>query len=246
MAAKEIPIQPAEGKLGILLVGLGAVSTTFVAGVEAIRKELRQPIGSLTQLGHIRLGKRTDQRNPKISDLVPLADLHDLEFAAWDVFEDNAYEAARKAGVLPVELLDKVREPLEELRPLPAVFNQSYVRKLNGPNVKKQSNKKALAEAVMEDIEKFKERKGVDRLVMVWCGSTEVFMKANGVHKDVRSFEKGLESSDDSIAPSMIYAYAACKMGIPFANGAPNLTSDIPVINELALEYGAPLSGKRF
>jgi len=239
-------IEPAVGKLGVLLVGLGAVSTTFIAGVEAIRRELAQPIGSLTQMGTIRLGKRTENRTPLIKDFAPLANLHDIEFLAWDIFEDNAYTAACNAGVLSKEILDKIREPLEEIRPLPAVFDRDYVKRLDGPNVKKGANKKVLAERLMEDIAKFKEKKNIDRLVMIWCGSTEVFLKPGDAHKDLLSFEAALEKNDPTIAPSMMYAYAACKMGIPFANGAPNLTADIPAILELAHEYGAPVCGKDF
>ena len=243
---KGTEVGTAVGKLGVLLVGLGAVSTTFVAGVEAIRRNLAAPIGSLTQMGTIRLGKRTEKRSPLIKDFVPLASLHDLEFFAWDIFEENAYESALNAGVLPKTLLDQIREPLEELRPLPAVFDRDYVKRLDGPNVKKGSSKKALAEDLIEDIQRFKERKNIDRLVMVWCGSTEVFMKSTEAHKDMKSFEAALEKSDPTIAPSMMYAYAACKLGIPYANGAPNLSADFPAMIELAHEFGAPICGKDF
>jgi len=246
MVNKSIEIAPAKGKLGILLVGLGAVSTTFVAGVEAIKKGISLPIGSVTQLGRIRLGKRTEHRSPLIKDFAPLADLNDLEFAAWDIFEDNAYEAALHAGVLSKDLLNQIKEPLEQIKPLPAVFDRNYVKKLDGQNVKKGANKQVLAEQLIEDIEKFKSEKKCDRLVMIWCGSTEIFMQAGDVHKTLRNFEQGLEKNDPNIAPSMVYAYAACKLGIPFANGAPNLTSDIPAIMELSHEFGAPLSGKDF
>lgn len=239
-------IKPATGKLGVLLVGLGAVSTTFVAGVETIRRGLAKPIGSLTQMGTIRLGKRTEKRTPLIKDFIPLASINDLEFFAWDIFEDNAYDAALHAGVLKKELLDQVREPLEELRPTSAVFSRDYVKRLDGSNVKKGINKKALAEQLIEDIKNFQETKKLDRLVMVWCGSTEIFMEPSDIHRDVTTFEAGLENNDPSIAPSMIYAYAACKLGIPYANGAPNLSADFPAMIHLAKEYSTPICGKDF
>jgi len=246
MPKQKKKIEPAVGKLGVLLVGLGAVSTTFIAGIEAIRRDLAKPIGSLTQMGRIRLGKRTEGRSPLINEFVPLTKLHDIEFLAWDIFEANAYEAACHAGVLKKELLDQIREPLEELRPLPAVFNKDYVKRLDGPNVKKGANKKALAELLIEDIEKFKEKKNIDRMVMVWCGSTEIFLKSTNVHRDLAAFEKGMEANSAEIAPSMLYAYAACKLGIPYANGAPNLSADFPAMLELAKEYSVPLCGKDF
>ncbi len=239
-------IEPADGKLGVLLVGLGAVSTTFVAGVEAIRQGLSKPIGSLTQMGTIRLGKRTENRTPFIKDFAPLAKLHDIEFLAWDIFEENAYEAASHAGVLPKELLDSIREPLEEIRPMPAVFDRDYVKRLDGPNVKKGANKKALADQLIEDIEKFRTKKNIDRLVMIWCGSTEVFIEPTAVHNDLAAFEKGLENNDPNIAPSMVYAYAACKLGIPYANGAPNLSADFPAMIDLSKEFSTPICGKDF
>jgi myo-inositol-1-phosphate synthase len=239
-------IEPAVGKVGVLLVGLGAVSTTFVAGVEAIKRELAKPIGSLTQMGTIRLGKRTDNRTPMIKDFVPLASIHDLEFFAWDIFEENAYEAALHAGVLKKDLLDSIREPLEEIRPMPAVFNKDYVKRLDGSNVKKGANKKILAEQLIEDIQKFQNKKKLDRLVMIWCGSTETFIKPCDVHNDLAAFETGMENNDPNIAPSMLYAYAACKLGIPYANGAPNLSADFPAMIELAKEYSAPICGKDF
>ncbi len=236
-------IAPAHGKLGVLLVGLGAVSTTTIAGVYAIRKGLAQPIGSLTQMGTIRLGKRTESRTPRIKDFVPLASLDDIVFGGWDIFEADCYSAARTAGVLEPAQLEQVRGELEAVRPMPAVFDQRYVKRLAGPNVKKGKNKRDLAEQVVADIRGFKEKHGCDRLVMVWCGSTEVYMTQTAVHATVASFEKGLEESDDAIPSSMIYAYAALREGIPFANAAPNLTADIPAMLELAARTKAPLAG---
>jgi myo-inositol-1-phosphate synthase len=238
-----LQIVPARGKLGVLLVGLGAVSTTTIAGVCAIRKGLAQPIGSLTQMGTIRLGKRTESRAPRIKDFVPLASLDDIVFGGWDIFEADCYSAARTAGVLEPAQLEQVRGELEAIRPMPAVFDQRYVKRLDGPNVKKGKNKRDLAEQLVADIRAFKEKHGCDRLVMVWCGSTEVYMKQTAVHATVASFEKGLEESDDAIPSSMIYAYAALREGIPFANAAPNLTADIPAMLELATRTKAPLAG---
>jgi myo-inositol-1-phosphate synthase len=240
------PIAPAKGKLGIMIPGMGAVATTFVAGVEAIRSGLAKPIGSLTQMGTIRLGKRTDGRSPLIKKFVPLADLSQLVFTGWDIFEDNMYDAARKAGVLERELLDQIRPFMESVKPLPAVFDKNYVRKLDGPNVKQGANKMDLAEQVKQDIRDFKKSSGADRLVVMWCGSTESFLEPSAVHKSVKSFEKGLLSNDENIAPSMIYAYAALSEGVPFANGAPNLTTDIPALEELSRANHAPICGKDF
>ncbi len=239
-------IQPAKGKLGILTPGLGAVATTFVAGVEAARRGQGTPLGSLTQLGTIRLGKRTENRVPRIADFVPLASLEDLVFGAWDPIPDNAYDAALKAGVLRREHLDPLRAPLEALRPMPAVFDNRWVKNLNGPNVKKAATHADLAEALRHDIRAFKKENGCDRLVMVWCASTEVFLKPTEVHQSLAAFEKGLQSNDSAIAPSMIYAYAALMEGVPFANGAPNLTTDIPALDALARERNVPISGKDF
>ncbi|HKC57231.1 MAG TPA: inositol-3-phosphate synthase, partial [Vicinamibacterales bacterium] len=238
-----VQIAPARGKLGVLLVGLGAVATTTIAGVFTIRKGLAPPIGSLTQMGTIRLGKRTEGRSPKINEFVPLADLHDIVFGGWDIFEEDCYGAARTAGVLESSQLDKVRPELEAIRPMPAVFDQRYVKRLQGPNVKKGKNKRDLAEQVIADIRGFKERHGCDRLVMVWTGSTEVYMKEAAVHASVATFEKGLDQSDDAIPSSMVYAYAALREGIPFANAAPNLTADVPAMLELASRTGAPIAG---
>jgi len=226
-----------------LLVGLGAVSTTTIAGVAAIRKGLALPIGSLTQMGTIRLGKRTDNRSPRIKDFAPLASLEDIVFAGWDIFEEDCYAAARTAGVLEPSLLDQIRDDLEAIKPMPAVFDQRYVKRLSGPNVKKGKNKKDLAEQLIADIRNFKSANNLDRMVMVWCGSTEVFMKEGPVHQTLAAFEQGLEASDDAIPSSMVYAYAALKEGIPFANAAPNLTADIPAMIELAAQTGSPLAG---
>jgi myo-inositol-1-phosphate synthase len=236
-------ITPARGKLGVLLVGLGAVSTTTIAGVVAIRKNLAKPIGSLTQMGTIRLGKRTEARAPKINEFVPLAGLDDIVFGGWDIFEEDCYAAARTAGVLEIAQLDQVKSELEAVKPMPAVFDQRYVKRLDGPNVKKGKNKRDLAEQVIADIRAFKAKHACDRLVMLWVGSTEVFMKEGAVHQTVASFEKGLEESDDAIPSSMVYAYAAIKEGIPFANAAPNLTADVRAMLELAARTKSPLAG---
>ena len=232
------------GKLGILLVGLGAVSTTTIAGVLAIRRGLAKPIGSLTQMGTVRLGKRTDGRSPLIKDFVPLASLDEVVFGGWDIFEDNAYEAAKTAGVLEAPLLEQIKPELEKIRPMSAVFDRRYVKRLDGPNVKKGKNKMEMAEALREDMRGFKKDNGLDRLVMVWCGSTEVYLTESPVHASVAAFEKGLEASDDAIPSSMIYAYAAIKEGIPYANAAPNLSADVPALLELAAQTGSPLAGK--
>jgi myo-inositol-1-phosphate synthase len=228
----------------VLLVGLGAVSTTFIAGVIAIRKGLAKPIGSLTQMGHIRLGKRTEGRSPMINEVVPLAALDDLVFGGWDIFSEDCYRAAKTAGVLEPSLLEQVRSELEQIRPWPAVFDQHYVKRLEGPNVKKGKTKRDLAEQVMADIQKFKKDNDLDRLVMVWCGSTEIYMTESEVHQSMASFERGLESNDPAIPPSMIYAYAAIREGIPYANAAPNLSADIPALVELAQHTKSPIAGK--
>ncbi len=239
-------ILPAEGKLGILMPGLGAVATTFIAGVEAVKKDLAQPIGSLTQMGSIRLGKRTEERNPKVKDFVPLASLNDVVFGGWDVYEDNVYEAAVHAKVLDKALLDSIKAELEAIKPMTAVFDKSYIQNLDGTNVKRAETKYDLALQVIEDIENFQKENDCSRVVMVWCGSTEKYIEETDVHATIESFEDGLRNNDPLIAPSMIYAYAAIKMGVPFANGAPNLTCDIPALLELARETGTPIGGKDF
>jgi len=238
-----VPIAAATGRLGVLLVGLGAVSTTTIAGVFAIRKGLARPIGSLTQMGTIRLGKRTEGRSPKINEFVPLAQLDDIVFGGWDIFEEDCYAAAKTAGVLERSMLDSVRTELESIKPMPAVFDQRYVKRLSGPNVKKGKNKRELADQLVDDIRAFKSAHACDRLVMVWCGSTEIFMKEGGVHQSLAALEKGLEANDEAIPSSMVYAYAALKEGIPFANAAPNLTADVPAMLELAARTKAPVAG---
>jgi myo-inositol-1-phosphate synthase len=210
----------------------------------AIRKGLAKPIGSLTQMGAIRLGKRTENRSPLIKDFVPLASLDDVVFGAWDIFEENAYEAAKTAGVLDKDLLEQIRPELESIKPMSAVFDRRYVKRLDGPNVKKGKNKKDLAEQLVEDMRQFKQKNNCDRLVMIWCGSTEVYLTESPSHASVEALEKGLEASDDNIPSSMIYAYAAIREGIPYANAAPNLSADIPALLELAAKTGSPLAGK--
>jgi myo-inositol-1-phosphate synthase len=241
---KPLQIAPAQGRLGILLVGLGAVSTTFIAGVLAIRKGLSKPIGSLTQMGTIRLGKRTDGRSPRIDELFPLASLNDVVFGGWDLFDENCYEAARTAGVLEPALLDEIKPELEAITPWPAVFDQRYVKRLSGTHVKTGRNKKDLAGQVVADIRRFKEEKALDRLVMVWCGSTEVYLTETPAHASIEAFERALEADDDTIPSSMIYAYAAISEGIPYANAAPNLSADIPALVALAASTQTPLAGK--
>ncbi len=246
MSKQGVEIAPAEGKLGVLLVGLGAVSTTFVAGVEAIKRDISKPIGSLTQMGTIRLGKRTDKNVPMIKDFVPLASLDDIVFGAWDIFEDNAFDAAMNAGVLEKDLLNQVSEQLASLKPMKAVFDNRYVKRLNGTNVKTGKNKMELAEQLIAEISEFKQKNNCDRLVMVWAASTEIFLESSDIHQSVEAFENAMYDNDDGIAPSMIYAYAAIKSGVPFANGAPNLTVDIPALTQLAEKYGVPICGKDF
>ena len=241
-----LSIEEPKGKLGVLLVGLGAVSTTFIAGVEAIKKGIAEPIGSLTQMGTIRLGKRTDNRVPMVKDFVPLASLHDLVFGAWDIFEEDAYEAAIHAGVLERDLVTQLKPELQAVKPMKAVFDQHYVKRLNGTHIKKGANKMELAEQLVEDIENFKRTAECDRIVMVWCASTEIFMHAGDSHRDLKSFEAAMRENHESIAPSMIYAYAALKSGVPFANGAPNLTVDVPALTKLAVDQGVPVCGKDF
>ncbi len=229
-----------------MLAGLGAVSTTFIAGVLAVRRGLAQPFGSLTQMGTIRLGKRTENRSPLVRDFIPLADLDDLVFGGWDLFEDDCYESAVHAGVLERSLLDPIREELAAIRPWKAVFDRQYVKRLDGPNVKKGATKKDLAEQLREDIRRFKADHGLDRLVMIWCGSTEVFLTESPAHATIESFERGLETNDPSIPSSMIYAYAALMEGVPYANGAPNLSADVPALVALAQQNRVPVGGKDF
>ena len=239
-------IQAPKGKLGIMIPGMGAVATTFVAGVEAIRKGLAKPIGSMTQMGTIRLGKRTDARSPKVKEFIPLAGLNDLVFTGWDIFEDDMYTAASKAGVLERSLLDQIKPFLSSVKPRQAVFDRNYVKRLDGSNVKKGKNKAELAEQLRADIRDFKKTSGATRLVTIWCGSTETFLEPTAVHQSLKAFEKGMLQNDENIAPSMLYAYASLMEGVPFANGAPNLTVDLPVMHELSRKHEAPICGKDF
>jgi myo-inositol-1-phosphate synthase len=240
-------ITPAKGKLGVLCVGLGAVTTTFMAGVENIRRGRSKPIGSLTQMGTIRLGKRTEARMPLIKDFVSLAALEDLVFGAWDPIPDNAYESALKCGVLDKhEHVEPIADFLKAITPMPAVFDQFYVKRLEGKNVKKGKTKRELAEALRKDIRDFKAKHGCDRLVMVWCASTEVFIAPGPTHQTMATLEKAMDANDPTIAPSMLYAYAAIMEGVPYANGAPNLSCDVPALEALAREKGVPIGGKDF
>src|SRR6202789_381353 len=231
---RPVSVAPPKGKLGILTPGMGAVSTTFMAGVELVRRGHSIPVGSLTQMGTIRLGKRTDGRTPKIKDFIKLAKLEDLVFGGWDVFSDDAYQAALKAGVLDAKDLAKAEKFLKTIKPMKAVFDQNYVKNLHGTHIKKGKNKFDLAQQLRQDIRDFKKKNKCDRLVMVWCASTEVFLKPEAVHKTLESFEKGMKENHPAIAPSMIYAYASIAEGVPFANGAPNLTVDIAAREEFA------------
>lgn len=239
-------IESAEGKLGILMPGLGAVATTFIAGVMAARKGIAKPYGSFTQTGTIRLGKRTENRNPMIKDFVPLANLNDVVFGGWDIFEDNAYESALNAQVLDKHLLDSIKDELSAVKPMKAVFDPYYVKRLHGTYIKQAPTKMDLANELIRDIEDFKVKNNCSRLVIVWCASTEIYMDETEVHQTLERFEEGLRRNDIAIAPSMIYAYAAIKCGVPFANGAPNLTVDTPALIELAQKTRTPIAGKDF
>ncbi len=239
-------IAPATGKLGVMLVGLGAVATTFIAGVENVRRCRGLPIGSLSQMGTIRLGKRAEKRAPKIAEFVPLAGLNDLVFAAWDPIPDDAYTAALKAGVLESRHLEPITDFLKGIQPLPAAFDQQYVKRLQGTNVKRGKTKRELAEQLREDIRQFRRASGVDRLVIIWAASTEVFLTPGAEHQTLAAFEKAMDQNDHAIAPSMLYAYAALMENVPFANGAPNLTVDIPALERLAEERRVPIGGKDF
>lgn len=239
-------IAPATGKLGVLIPGMGAVATTVIAGVESIKAGIGQPIGSLTQMATIRLGKRTAGRSPLIKDFVPLADLDSLVFGGWDVFPEDAYDSAVHAGVLDERLLDQIKDPLKGVKPMSAIFDRSYVRRLEGSNVKSTKSKWDAVLEVREDIQRFKADNRVERLVMIWCGSTEVFMQHHEVHNEIESLEKAIEENHPAIPPSMIYAYAALQEGVPFLNGAPNLTVDVPAMVELARQKGVPIGGKDF
>ncbi len=235
-----------KGKLGVLIPGMGAVASTFIAGVEAIKQGVAKPIGSMTQMGTIRLGKRTEKRSPIIKDFVPLVDFDNLVFGGWDINKENLYEIALRNGVLEEKLIDSVREPLEDYTVMKGVFDKKYVKKLDGDWVKTGTNKMDLAKQIMDDIYSYNSENNVTNNVMIWCGSTEIFLESSGVHSSLEKFEEGLEKNDPGIAPSMIYAYAALKMGIPYANGSPNLSVDIPALSELALEKNTPIAGKDF
>lgn len=244
--SKGSKIKAPNGKLGILTPGMGAVATTFIAGVVAINKGLAEPIGSVSQMGTIRLGQRTENRNPKIKDFVPLANLKDIAFGGWDVYEDNVYDAASKAEVLDQRLLDQIKPELEAVKPMSAVFDQKFVKNLDGKHVKTGSSKMDLAEQLIADIANFKKENDCERVVMVWCGSTEVYIQESEVHSTIEKFEEGLRNSDPAIAPSMIYVYAALKSGVGYANGAPNLSCDFPAMVDLAKKNGVPIAGKDF
>jgi len=235
-----------KGKLGVLIPGMGAVASTFIAGVEAIKQGIAKPIGSMTQMGTIRLGKRTENRSPIIKDFVPLFDFDNLVFGGWDINEENLYEIALRNGVLEKTLIDSVRKPLEDYTVMKGVFDKKYVKKLDGDWVKNGKNKMDLAKQIMDDIYSFNSENNVTDNVMIWCGSTEIFLEPSDVHSSLKKFEEGLKKNDPGIAPSMIYAYAALKMGIPYANGSPNLSVDIPALTELALEKNTPIAGKDF
>jgi myo-inositol-1-phosphate synthase len=243
---KGFEIEPADGKLGVLTPGMGAVASTFVAGVYAVRKGYGNPIGSLSQMGTIRLGKRTDKRVPLIKDFVPLYHLDDLVFGGWDIFEDDMYAAAVNAGVLDKTVLDGIKFELANVKPMPAVFDQKYVKRLSGTHVKQGQTKMDLADLLRQDIQTFKSKHKLSRMVMIWCASTEVYIEPSSVHMSLAAFEKGLQENHPGIAPSMIYAYAALQEGVPFGNGAPNLTVDIPALQELAKQNRVPISGKDF
>ncbi|HEX6487415.1 MAG TPA: inositol-3-phosphate synthase [Candidatus Dormibacteraeota bacterium] len=247
METPQHQIEPAAGRLGVLTVGLGAVASTFVAGVELIRQGRAEPIGSLTQMGTIRLGKRTDDRVPLIRDFVPLAGLDQLVFGAWDPIADSAYESALKCGVLKRhEHIEPIAGELREIEPMPAVFDQHYVKRLDGPNVKPKGTKRELAEALRKDIRDFKAAHACDRLVMIWCASTEIFIEPGPAHQSLEALEAAMDRNDETVPPSMLYAYAALKEGVPFMNGAPNLTVDVPAMVELAQAAGVPIGGKDF
>jgi myo-inositol-1-phosphate synthase len=243
---KQRPVAPAEGTLGVLLVGLGAVATTFVAGVENIRRGRAKPIGSLSQMATIRLGKRTEKRSPLIKDFVPLASLDDIVFGAWDPIPDDAYQSCKVAAVLEDRHIDPIADFLKGIVPMPAVFDQNYVKRLTGTNVKTGKSKRELAEQLREDIRNFKAQHGCDRMVMVWCASTEVFIQPGPAHESLAAFEQAMDANDPAIAPSMLYAWASLMEGVPFANGAPNLTVDIPAMQELAEQKDVAIAGKDF
>jgi len=246
VSEKGVKIEEPKGKLGVLLPGLGAVGTTVIAGVELIRNGHSRPFGSLTQMATIRLGKRTENRVPMIKDFVPLANLDDLVFGGWDIFPESVYDSAMNAGVLKKEDLDKVKPQIESIKPMKAVFDRKYVKRLDGPNKKQGKNKMELAEQLMDDMATFKKENNLDRLVIVWAGSTEIYLEHNPVYDSLEAFEKAMINNDDAISSSMIYAYAALKSGVPYANGAPHVSHDIPALVELAKKNNVPIAGKDF
>jgi myo-inositol-1-phosphate synthase len=242
-----ITVAPATGRLGVLTVGLGAVASTLIAGVELVKRGMGVPIGSLTQMGTIRLGKRTDSRSPLVKDFVPLAALEDIVWGAWDVYPDDAYVAASRAGVLDGgKHIEAVADTLRDIRPMTAAFELKYARNLDGQHTKGDISKRAMLESIREDINRFRDEKAVDRLVMIWCASTEIFIEPGPAHMNLESFEKAIDANDPTIAPSMLYAYAALLEGVPFANGAPNLAVDTPVLRQYATDHNIPISGKDF
>jgi len=239
-------IAPSKGKLAVLTPGMGAVATTFFAGVEAIKRGLAKPIGSYTQMGQVRLGKRTENRYKLVKDLVPLAPLDDLVFGGWDIYTDNAYEAAKHAQVLEKDLVEALKEPLSKIKPMSAVFDKNYIKRIDGPNVKTGKNKMDLADQLRADIKNFMKDNGCDRAVIVWCASTEVYTPISEVHKTLKAFEEGLRNNDPGIPPSQIYTYAALKERVPYANGSPNISVEIPALQELAIEMSTPICGSDF
>jgi myo-inositol-1-phosphate synthase len=243
---KAIPIREAKGKLGVLIPGMGAVTTTLLAGIEGIRRNLYPPFGSVTQMGHIRLGRRDEGRQPLVKQVIPLADLKDVVVGGWDIFEDDCLTAARKAGVCTNEQLEQVGDYLSTIKPMPAVFDRRFVKKLDGPNVKQGKTLWDKHLMLQEDMQRFKEDNGCDRLVMIWIGSTEVYIQPSEVHFTVESFEAGLKNNDPGISSSMIYAYTALKNGVPYINGAPHLTNDCPALVKLAQEKKVAHCGKDF
>jgi myo-inositol-1-phosphate synthase len=240
-------IAPADGKLGVLVVGLGAVSTTLIAGVELAKRGMALPIGSLAQMGTIRLGKRTEDRSPLIRDFVPLAGLEDIVWGTWDVFPDDAYVAASRAGVLEQgKHIESISDVLRDVRPMKAAFERKYARNLDGEHVMVASGKRAMLEGIRADINKFRDENKVDRVVMIWCASTEIFIEPGKAHLDIESLEKAIDANDDTISPAMLYAYAALLEGVPFANGAPNLAVDAPALRQFATDKNIAISGKDF
>lgn len=239
-------VKKAEGKLGILMPGLGAVATTMIAGVEAVKQGLAKPVGSFTQMGKIRLGKRNENRVVDVASVVSLSSLDQLVFGGWDIFPDSAYESAKNAQVLEASLLEKVRPALEKVKPMAAVFDPEYIKRIQGPNVKKAPTKYDLAQMLREDIKKFVRDNNLSRVVMVWCASTEVYVKLGEVHSTIEKFEEGLRKNDPGIAPSMIYTYAALMEKVPYANGSPNQSVELPALQDLARKNGVPIAGSDF